>query len=334
MDEDSKWFKRFFAYFYACIHGFKYCRPMLFVDGTFLKSKYKGQLLAATAKDGNQVVIIDSETEDNWRWFFENLLEIVGDDRQITVISDRNNVLKSVLPKVFPTAYYAYCLHHLKINLRDKVRGHKSYKECIVYLFHECTYAPTKYKFQDKLSDLLLEGKEQVGYFLNDCPFQCWANAYFQGQRYGEMCLNVAESFNAWIKEARFLPITNLVDMIRSQIMGQMCTRRLEASSWNIVLCSKIDERLGKELDKRRTWRVSMLSDRAFEVHSHLSVTVDIGVGMCTCCQWQLNGFPCSHAIVAIQSSGGDINDYVEDYFTLLIFRHLIRRPFSPFQRP
>ncbi|KAK9289579.1 hypothetical protein L1049_007735 [Liquidambar formosana] len=188
MDEDSKWFKRLF--------------PLAFV-------------------------VVDSETEDNWRWFFENLLEIVGDDRQITFISDRNNGLKSALPKVFPTAYYAYCLHHLKINLRDKVRGHKSYK--------------------------LSEGKEQVGYFLNDCPFQCWANAYFQGQRYGEMCLNVAESFNAWIKEARFLPITNLVDMIRSQIMGQMCTRRLEASSWNIVLYLKIDERLDEELDKRRT---------------------------------------------------------------------------------
>lgn len=56
MDEDSKRFKRFFASFYACIHDFKYCRPMLFVDGTFLKSKYKSQLLAATTKDDNQGV--------------------------------------------------------------------------------------------------------------------------------------------------------------------------------------------------------------------------------------------------------------------------------------
>ncbi|KAK9283035.1 hypothetical protein L1049_011263 [Liquidambar formosana] len=49
MDECSNRFKRFFAPFYACIHGFAYCRPMLFVDGTFFKSRYKGQLLAATA---------------------------------------------------------------------------------------------------------------------------------------------------------------------------------------------------------------------------------------------------------------------------------------------
>ena len=40
--------------FKACIEGFNYCRPLLFVDGTFLKGRYKGNILSATAKDGNQ----------------------------------------------------------------------------------------------------------------------------------------------------------------------------------------------------------------------------------------------------------------------------------------
>ncbi|KAK9291102.1 hypothetical protein L1049_009289 [Liquidambar formosana] len=47
-------FKRVFVSFYACIYGFWYCRPMLFLDGTFLKGRYKGNLLTATAKDGDQ----------------------------------------------------------------------------------------------------------------------------------------------------------------------------------------------------------------------------------------------------------------------------------------
>ncbi|KAK9290636.1 hypothetical protein L1049_008809 [Liquidambar formosana] len=159
---------------------------MLFMDGTFLKSRYKGQLLAATTKDGNQgllpvaFAVVDAESEDNWRWFFENLREIVGDARQLMFISDRNNRLKSALPKIFPIAYHAYCLHHWKMNLRDKVRGHKSFKDRMMFLFRECAYAPTKHKFEKKLSELLAEGKEQVQFFLNDCPFQCWANAYFQ----------------------------------------------------------------------------------------------------------------------------------------------------------
>ncbi|KAF5195334.1 Zinc finger protein, partial [Thalictrum thalictroides] len=47
-------FERIFISFEACISGFKYCRPMVALDGTFLKGKFKGWLLSATAKNGNQ----------------------------------------------------------------------------------------------------------------------------------------------------------------------------------------------------------------------------------------------------------------------------------------
>ncbi|KAL7168719.1 hypothetical protein ACSBR2_039045 [Camellia fascicularis] len=47
-------FKRFFVTFNASIQGFRHCHPLLFIDRTFLKGKYKGALLTATAKDGDQ----------------------------------------------------------------------------------------------------------------------------------------------------------------------------------------------------------------------------------------------------------------------------------------
>ncbi|CAL5353027.1 unnamed protein product [Camellia sinensis] len=53
-DEQNYRFIRYFISFKACIDGFNHCRPLLFLDGTFLKGKFKGNLLAATAKDGNQ----------------------------------------------------------------------------------------------------------------------------------------------------------------------------------------------------------------------------------------------------------------------------------------
>ncbi|KAG5548413.1 hypothetical protein RHGRI_013939 [Rhododendron griersonianum] len=40
--------------FGACKYGFNYCRPLLFLDDTFLKSMYEGSLLSACTKDGNQ----------------------------------------------------------------------------------------------------------------------------------------------------------------------------------------------------------------------------------------------------------------------------------------
>ncbi|XP_028070249.1 uncharacterized protein LOC114272729 [Camellia sinensis] len=65
---------RYFISFHACIDGFNHCRPLLFLDRTFLKGKFKGNLLAATAKDGNQglfpvaFAIVDSENSANWEW--------------------------------------------------------------------------------------------------------------------------------------------------------------------------------------------------------------------------------------------------------------------------
>lgn len=54
MDESSGCFQRLFVAFHGCLYGFQFCRLLLFVDGTFLKGRYKGHLLAATSKDGNQ----------------------------------------------------------------------------------------------------------------------------------------------------------------------------------------------------------------------------------------------------------------------------------------
>lgn len=47
-------FTRLFVGFAACKYGFNFCRPVLFVDATFLKGTHKGCVLAACAKDGNQ----------------------------------------------------------------------------------------------------------------------------------------------------------------------------------------------------------------------------------------------------------------------------------------
>ena len=50
----SRNFLRLFVAFHACIQGFNFCRPDLFIDATFLKGKYRGSMLAVSAKDSNE----------------------------------------------------------------------------------------------------------------------------------------------------------------------------------------------------------------------------------------------------------------------------------------
>lgn len=51
--EEHKFRRCFFA-FQACLLGFIHCRPMIMVDGTFLKGRHKGCLLSAVAKDDDE----------------------------------------------------------------------------------------------------------------------------------------------------------------------------------------------------------------------------------------------------------------------------------------
>lgn len=57
LDTQDGRFRRLFIAYGASLHGFQYCPPILFVDGTFIKNKYKGMLLGACAKTGNKGMI-------------------------------------------------------------------------------------------------------------------------------------------------------------------------------------------------------------------------------------------------------------------------------------
>ncbi|CAN1345696.1 hypothetical protein LINPERPRIM_LOCUS40482 [Linum perenne] len=76
---DVSIFQRVFWSFAPCIIGFNHCLPVIQVDGTFLKGKYKGTLLVATAIDGNRQImplaftIVESENTRSWSWFIQCL---------------------------------------------------------------------------------------------------------------------------------------------------------------------------------------------------------------------------------------------------------------------
>ncbi|XP_028094816.1 uncharacterized protein LOC114294850 [Camellia sinensis] len=193
---------------------------------TFLKEKYKGQLLSATMKDES------NETTTNWSWFLDELGKVVDGKRQITFILDRNLGLLEAMPKVFLLAHHDYCLQHLKNNLKDQMKGiDNGFRDHLVSSLGNCTCEPTMVGFHEKLEKLKEAGKQRAHNFFKDLAPEHWANSYFRGMRYGEMTSNAAESFNNWIKEARNLPITQMVDTIRTQLIRQMSARRDQETS-------------------------------------------------------------------------------------------------------
>ncbi|XP_038678413.1 uncharacterized protein LOC119979862 [Tripterygium wilfordii] len=274
-DETSGCFKRCFVAFDLTIFGFNFCRPILFLDGTFLKSSYKGNLLSATSKDGEQglfvvaFVVVVAEDEDNWTWFLRLLRKIVDVSRRITFISDRNYGLLQGVRNIFPATTHAYCLNHLNRTLKDKLKGHHaSFREMIVKKFKQCVYVLSKIAFHDRLQELLSMGGDRVASFIDEAPACNWANVYFMGKRYSEMSSNAAESFNSQIFEFRSLPITNMIDMIRLKLMNQMSFRREDSYTWTTFLCPSMEKKI-QESKK-------LMNQMYFEVHSSPREVVNI----------------------------------------------------------
>ncbi|KAI8561157.1 hypothetical protein RHMOL_Rhmol04G0315700 [Rhododendron molle] len=290
VDTETNRFKRLFVAFSACIYGFKHLRPLLFVDGTFLKGNFKGSLLSAV----------------------------------------RRMVIKFL--RVFPSGFHGYCLYHLKNNLRGRLTGGRNkYKERVIGLFSLCAYAPNEMKFNEEMARLKKAGGEsRITNFLADLPYEHWANAFFPGQRYGEMWSNLAECFNSWIEKERHLPITQLVDRVRIKLMEQMCCRKQIAAKWRQVLCPTMDEALRIAFQESKAWEVKFSSPDVLEVLCNPSVKVDIGRHSCTCTQWQLNGVPCVHAVCAIKKSGKSLNACVERYFHVECYGEAYSRPIMP----
>ncbi|PKI62317.1 hypothetical protein CRG98_017318 [Punica granatum] len=78
------------------------CRPLIGLDGCFLKGYYGGQLLSAVSQDGNNSFyvivygIVNVENKENWIWFLENLVNDLEDlvEKGLTFISDRQKLNK------------------------------------------------------------------------------------------------------------------------------------------------------------------------------------------------------------------------------------------------
>ncbi|KAL6339402.1 hypothetical protein AAG906_032934 [Vitis piasezkii] len=322
-------FMRVFWAFGASVEGFKHCRPIIQIDGTFLYGKYMGKLLIATSIDGNGHVfplafaIVEEESQDSWSWFLIALRHHVTQREGICLISDRHAGINAAVrnPSVGwspPHAQHRYYLRHVVSNFNDKFKN-KVLKE-LAYRAG-CQHQPRKYeRYMEELKRL---DEKSVAWF---------SKLDTQNALMG--CLRV-----------RMLPITALVQLTFYRCVSYFETRRAEIRArmavGDVYTAYAIEKfRRAEAKASGHTVTIFHRIHETFEVITALhgfhmdkgrnKQVVKLNEGTCSCNKWQSFGIPCSHVLAVSAHMRIDSWQLVEKYYRLDAYASCYAPEFNP----
>ena len=247
VDEEQK-FKYLFVALGACIEGFKAMRKVIAVDGTFLKTKYKGTLIVATTQDGNYhqyplaLAVVDSENNNSWNWFMTKLEEIIPDEEELVIISDRHQSIIKAVGEVYKKSQHGFCTWHLSQNIKSWVnirsrstvesdsgkRKNKAHFP-VVKKFMDVAASYTLPEFNRLYDDLKARYPKATEYLENNVVVEKWARCYFSGSRYNILTTNGAECINGVLRKARMYPLVPLIDAVVEKISEWFNKHRKES---------------------------------------------------------------------------------------------------------
>ena len=321
VDESDK-FKYVFLAYGACIRGFRCMRKVIAVDGTFLKGKFRGTLLLATAQDGNfqqyplAWAVVNSENDSSWFWFFTKLQELIPDEEDLVIISDRHHSIMNAVKKVYQKSQHGNCRWHLSQNIKNKVKA-----EGVVQLFEAAANAYKVSDFNNHYNELRNRYPGATKYLEEYTDVKKWARAHFPGSRYNIMTTNGAESINWVLKDAREYPIISLFDFIQRKTSEWFNRRRMLATSIETPetpLTVKAEEIVRERFIKASGMNVFQLNRFEYEViGKDNNGVVDFGQKSCSCRVFDIDRLPCVHALAACEQAQIQVYDLCSDYYKL-----------------
>ncbi|XP_074287815.1 uncharacterized protein LOC141612968 [Silene latifolia] len=291
-------FQRLFVCFDALKKGWvEGCRRVLCVDSCFLKTFLGGQLIAATGRDANEQMypvawaVVEGENNDSYEWFFKELKKVLAeqDGDGWTIISDQHQSILTMVAQELPKAEHRHCARHIFAN------WHKSYKgDEMKMLFWNCAKSYNQADFDQALSDMREVDHKAAEAFLA-CNPSVFCRAFINTTTKTDVIVNnMAETFNAYIIDARAKHVIYMLEDIEMTMMQRLALKKDKAAAYDVFPSSTTRFQVKQGIDE---------------------VSVDLVGRTCTCRKWDLTGIPCSHAVSAIFNAHGQPEEYVDDMY-------------------
>ncbi|XP_049397384.1 uncharacterized protein LOC125861562 [Solanum stenotomum] len=282
------------------IRGWEYCRPIVLVDGTHLKSTYEGTMLIASTLDPRG---------------------------HMCFVSDRNKSIWNATAIVYPEFRHYACIYHLWTNLLKKT--YRDTEEVRTLLF-SLAKAYTVQEF-DELMKRMDQINPKYRAYLQKANYEKWSRAHSPVKRTWTLTSNIAESLNNAILVGRRLPVVPLLEFVRKTIEAWNEKHNEEGRNTTTTLTSKYNEML----EDNRNLSHRMLV-RASTIHLHTITdgakrfTVCLNTRMCSCGRFQHDEIPCSHALAAIRHRNKHRDDYCSAYYSNKNYQDTYAIPIEP----
>ncbi|KAF6176281.1 hypothetical protein GIB67_023572 [Kingdonia uniflora] len=209
MEDGNLKFTNICISFKEALDGFtKGCRPILGLDGYFLKGKYGGQCLSIISLEVNNglfpitVFICRSECQVPWIKFLTLVQgQLTLHPSKLTFISDRQKGLVEAVLQVFPHSNHRFYFRYMYTNFKQLCRG---------------------------VTEL------DANTWLEREPYESWCRSFFDASTKCEhVTNNFSESFNNWIVKIRDKPLNKMVERLDLMKITLMYERKLRAKEWD-----------------------------------------------------------------------------------------------------
>ncbi|WOG99912.1 hypothetical protein DCAR_0519268 [Daucus carota subsp. sativus] len=203
--------------FKPMIDGWQHARPVISIDGTFLKGRYNEKLLIAMGFDSNNqqyplaYALVNEETTINWSWFLYHLRIYVCQNRKGTcIISDHHAGIIEAM-KMEQSGFtgdmglHRFCFLHVRSNFSSYFPGF--HLKMLCWLAGNTSQLRKFEAAMNKIKELNPDAEK----WLRNIPLEMWTMSQDGGYRYGQATTNMIESFNGLLRSARFLPVTSMI---------------------------------------------------------------------------------------------------------------------------
>ncbi|XP_070040770.1 uncharacterized protein [Nicotiana tomentosiformis] len=155
--------------------------------------------------------------------------------------------------------------------------------------------------------------------YLYDIGYHRWSRVHATVNKTWTMTSNIAESLIAVTKDARELPIVELLEYMRTLLERWTNEKLLKANGTFIYLGKKIQQRVRASTDHIHT-----------VIDGVKRYIVCLQNKRCSCGQFQLDELPCAHTLAALRHMNESYENYCSPFYTRDSLLHTYEIPVDP----